>query len=247
MIRKQETKNMDKKLLVVFLSLGLALFAKAETTDITTLENVVYAEALSGTAASSLTMSIKMKNAVPITGFQFDLELPEGVSVAKDEDDFSLIALSGARTTSKKTNYFDSAPQTDGSIRVMASSTRNYTFDGNDGEVVTVELNIAGTIVDGEYPIVIKNIVLSDVTSKTYETDKVEVALTIQSVATPEYEQGDVDGDGIVDVKDVVALINIILGKNSDIYNTADVNKDKVVNYEDVNVLVEMVRSKSYK
>lgn len=46
---------------------------------------------------------------------------------------------------------------------------------------------------------------------------------------------GDVNGDGVVDMEDVVSLINIYLGKTS-IYNISicDINKDKIVDMEDV-------------
>ena len=120
-----------------------------------------------------------MKNTVAMTGFQFDLELPTGVSVATDVDDFYIVALSEERTTDARTNYFDNALQKDGSIRIMASSTKNFTFSGNDGEVATIKVNVANTVADGKYPIILKNIVLSDAGSNSYENDRVEVTLTV--------------------------------------------------------------------
>lgn len=160
---------MKKKLILMLMSLCLAFFAKAEVTDISGIENVVYVESMSCSAGSSSIMSVKMKNTQAITGFQFDLVLPAGITV-KQEDGFYSIELSTVRTTAKKTNYFDSALQLDGSIRVMASSTQNYTFSGNDGEVATIEIAVAGGVADNIYPVTIKNIVLSDAASNSYET-----------------------------------------------------------------------------
>ena len=144
---------MRKNFLMTMICLCLALFAKAEATDVSQIDNTIYAESMSCAAGSSFTMSVKMKNTVAMTGFQFDLELPTGVSVATDADDFYIIELSEERTTAARTNYFDNALQKDGSIRIMASSTKNFTFSANDGEVATIKVNVANTVADGKYPI----------------------------------------------------------------------------------------------
>ena len=174
---------------MTMICLCLALFAKAEATDISQIDNTIYAESMSCAAGSSFTMSVKMKNTIAMTGFQFDLELPTGVSVATDADDFYIIELSEERTTAARTNYFDNALQKDGSIRIMASSTKNFTFSGNDGEVATIKVNVANTVADGKYPIILKNIVLSDAGSNSYENDRVEVTLTVGE-EIPTYDEG---------------------------------------------------------
>ena len=55
-------------------------------------------------------------------------------------------------------------------------------------------------------------------------------------------KRGDVNGDGVVNVTDVTALVNIILGNNTN-YKTlnADVNLDGVVNVTDVTALVNII------
>lgn len=55
---------------------------------------------------------------------------------------------------------------------------------------------------------------------------------------------GDVNGDGKVTIADVTALVNIILGKASDIYNAADVNTDTKVTIADVTALVNIILGK---
>lgn len=178
-----------KNLFLTIACFCLALFAKAETTDISSLENVIYAESLSCTTGSSFAMSVKMKNKVGVTGFQFDLELPSGITVEEDADGFYLIDLSTERTTTARTNYFDSAKQPDNSVRVMASSTKNYTFSGNDGEVAIINISVADDVAEGKYPIVLKNIVLSDAAANSYETERVEIELTVGSESVT-YDEG---------------------------------------------------------
>lgn len=161
--------------------LCLGLVAKAEGTSYSQLPNVVYAESLTAKAGSTVTMSVKMNNEVAMTGFQFDMVLPEGITVPKDEDGFDLIELSTERTTAKRTDYFNSAVQPDGSIRVMCSSTKSYTFNGNEGEVATVQLNIADTIEPGEYTVVLNNIVMSDANAQTYKVSQTTAVVTIEA------------------------------------------------------------------
>ena len=54
--------------------------------------------------------------------------------------------------------------------------------------------------------------------------------------------QGDVNGDGEVNIADINAVINIILGGNGD-YTKADVNGDHEVNIADVNTIINIILS----
>ena len=56
--------------------------------------------------------------------------------------------------------------------------------------------------------------------------------------------QGDVDGDGEVDVTDVNFIINIVLGKNQSV-DTADVNGDGKIDVTDVNNVINIILGKS--
>ena len=178
---------MIRKLIILTLCLSLGLMARAEATDISQYENVVFPVPTTGSAGSAVTVSVEMNNTVNATGFQFDIVLPEGITVATDGDGFYLIALSETRTTSKKTDFFSSALQTDGSVRVMCSSTQSYTFSGNEGEVCTIQLNIAPNVADGNYPIIFNNIEISDAGAVAHRVSKVEGTLTVGST---QYDEG---------------------------------------------------------
>ena len=65
--------------------------------------------------------------------------------------------------------------------------------------------------------------------------------------AIPAENKGDINGDGVVNISDVTALINKILGL-SDYSNTAcDINADGVVNVSDVTDLINMILKSSTK
>ena len=54
---------------------------------------------------------------------------------------------------------------------------------------------------------------------------------------------GDVNGDGDIDISDVVALVNIILSDGTDENSSADVNGDGSVDISDVVALVNIILS----
>jgi uncharacterized protein YjdB len=201
-----------------------------EDTDYTTMDNVIYLERVEAAAGSQLQLSVKMKNTVDIQGFQFDLYLPAGVSVALDEDNFPLAEMSLARTTKKKTDFFDTAIQPDGSMTVLCASTKGYTFSGNDGEVAVITLNIAAELENGELPLIMKNIKLSTPHSQNYITEYMKSTLVISS-----YTLGDVNADGSVDVADFIAIANHILNRTPEVFveKAADVNMDNSIDVAD--------------
>ncbi|MBR1725700.1 MAG: hypothetical protein IJ724_03465 [Muribaculaceae bacterium] len=67
-----------------------------------------------------------------------------------------------------------------------------------------------------------------------------KIGFTMQKV-------GDVNGDGVVDVKDVNQVINVMLGKNitSELLVACDVNGDKQVDVIDVNAIINAMLGKS--
>ena len=207
-------------------------------TDVSELDNVVYIGNVVGCAGRQLMLSVKMKNTVPIQGFGFDLYLPDGVTVAQDEDGFNLVTLSTERTTEKKTNYFDSNVMENGVLRVLASSTGGYTISGTDGEIVRVVVDISADMPEGAYPIILREIALSDNNSQGFETDYVKSTLTLSA-----YTLGDVNGDGKINVVDFTAIANHILGKTLTgfVERAADVNDDGKVNVVDLTAVANII------
>ena len=153
-------------LFLIVLCVMVANAADVKTTDVTKIDNTIYGidakVGIDGTAV----MSVCMKNNIEVPGFQFDIVVPEGFSVPTDEDGYYLIELSTARTSLKNTNVFESAKQSDGSIRVLAASTKLATFKGNDGEVCTIVFQTDGDVKPGTYTVTLKNIVISDTTGQ---------------------------------------------------------------------------------
>ena len=161
---------------------AISLPAHAEVTAVSEIDNVVYIFPVVATSGSEIVLSVKMKNSVPMESFGFDLVLPEGISVATDEDGFVLAELSTERTTTKKTNHFDAQFRSDGSLNVQAYSSNGYTINGNDGEIALIAITIASTLAGGSYPIILKNIAMGDASATSYRTEYVETTITVTKV-----------------------------------------------------------------
>ena len=168
-------------ILLMFSLIGLLAKAQGDT-DISTMDNVVYMNPVTVAAGSQQTLSICMKNTVGIQTVQFDMILPEGIRVALDEDGFEMFSLSTARTTARKMDSFSGVTISDGHYRVLINSTKGNTFDGTDGEIVQVVVNVASTVQQGDYPITFKEIVLVDTGSNGFETEFVQTTLTVSGV-----------------------------------------------------------------
>lgn len=207
-------------------------------TDISQFDNVVFFENAEAFVGKSLTLSLKMNNTMEITGVQCDIYLPEGMTFAKDEDGYYMAELSTERTTASKTNIFDAVLQSDGALRILASSTKSAAFSGNSGEVATIVINVSEDMADGDYPIVIKSIELSDKNGNNYSVSRVKSTVTVAS-----YQPGDVNSDGKVNVADITVIANNILNlpNTAFIEAAADLNGDGKVNVADITCLANLI------
>lgn len=208
-------------------------------TDIAQFANIVYLEEVTASTESTITVPVKMKNAqANIIGFQFDLILPSGVTVAKDEDGFYLIELSTDRTTARK-HTVSAQQQSDGSIRVVCYSNNNSTFSGTSGNVLEVTLQVAADAPTGEQSIKLRDVVMTTPSLDSYNVPWVVSRLTVE-----DYILGDVNGDKLVNVVDVAGVVNLILnsGNTSQLNRkAADVNGDGSINVVDVAGVVNII------
>ena len=209
-----------------------------DDTDILSYENIIYVDKAEASVGSTVTLSLKMNNKIEAVGFQCDFYAPEGTEVAVDDDGYHEIYLSNERTTATRTNVFDFAPQNNGAIRILASSTKVLPFMGNDGEVATILLNLSSDISDGEYPLILRNIVIADAVGNSYSVEYVKTTLTVSS-----YTLGDANGDGKVNIADFTSIANHILGKQQATFveKAADTNQDGIITVADLSGLVQII------
>lgn len=212
-------------------------------TDISHRDNIIYLDKVEAKVGTQITLSIKMKNSAAIRGFQFDLYLPEGVTVAKSPKGKILGALSTDRLPDEDEHSLTFSEQADGAIRFLCSSQYDETFTGNDGEIATLIVNIGDEMEDGDYAIVMKNMKLTETNiNNYYETSYVKSTLTISS-----YMLGDINSDGVVDVSDYTGVANHIHGNTPAGFVTkaADVDVSGTIDVSDYTGIANIIHTGS--
>ena len=98
---------------------------------------------------------------------QFDLYLPEGITVVQDEDEEFLVDT-GSRCTKKHTIGFS---YTDGHYVCMLYSTAKNPLTGNSGDILTITLKADDNVAPGVKTGFFRNVSLSktDATGPTYD------------------------------------------------------------------------------
>lgn len=166
----------------MLLCLMTAGTAMAQATDIETSDNIIYVEPATVDAGTTATLSICMKNSADIRGFQFDMYLPEGVTAKKNNKGRYLCSFNSNRLPEDDEHTLTLGQQEDGSIRFLCGSQYEETFTGTEGEIATIQVDIAADLASGSYPIQLKDMKLTETNiSKYYEHELVETMLTVSS------------------------------------------------------------------
>ena len=142
--------------------------------------NNLYFDNLSISANFVNPISLNLRNSMPVTGFQFELELPEGVTLSEDIAPY----LSTQRTTTQQHGIFDVRRLSNGRYLFVCSSMSNSTFSGCDGEVAVIPLQIAESVQDGDYVCILHNIAITDVNANVERITKAQYVLNVQTIKT---------------------------------------------------------------
>ena len=200
---------------------------------VVTVSNGLYAPDISACYGSQVTLPIRLANTENISGLQFNLTLPEGVSVATKE-------MSNARGASHIVSS-NKDPEADNTYIFTVLSMTGDVISGNEGTLVNVTLQVDDNVAIGQYPITIDNIVLT----KSDET-KINPNTTTSQLNVIEVTMGDVNNDGGIDIADAIGIVNHILKKTASTFVTgaADLNNDGVIDIADAIAVVNIILKK---
>ena len=209
-----------------------------EDTDISAHSDILYFDRTVGVAGSQVVLSLKMRNRLKAVAYQCDLYLPDGVEVAKNADGSYKIELSTERTTAENSNVFKSALQSDGCIRILSASTSNIAYNGNDGEVATIVLQLSDSLEKGDLPIILRNVEIADANSANNVIDFVKSTLTVSA-----YTVGDVNNDGRISITDFTAIVEYLMGNAPAVFieKAADISGDGKISVTDLTSLVPLI------
>ena len=196
--------------------------------------NTLYINDTEALVDSEVKLSVKMHNDVDAEGFGFDLILPYGMTIVSDADGFPMVTLSEERTTVDRTNTFGAALLTayslNRAVRVIAASSNGSAIPAGDGEVCTVRVHVAKGMEEGKYPILLRNISVSDTLARSHDVEQMTSTITVRDLSL-----GDANGDGKVTVADLVAIAHYVMGYPPANFSVsaADANQDSMVNVAD--------------
>lgn len=193
---------------------------------------------ISARYGSRVDLPIYLKNDEVIEGLQFKLTLPEGVSVAEDEE--GLITSTTDRTNGM-TVMGRKDPDADNSYLFVLLSLEGNTITGNEGVFMNVKLNIDSDVDLGDYEIKIEDVYM---TTASYET--LHPAEATSDLIMTDIVMGDVNNDGVINVTDAIGVVNYILKNVPSVFveEAADVNNDGVINITDAIGIVNMILGK---
>ena len=198
----------------------------------------LFASNITAYKGKQVEMPVSLTNEQTIAGFQFDLKLPTGISVAKSGNNYLASLTSRASGLDISVSKLES-----GDYRFVAFSNEANNISGNSGEVLTITLDIPQTATIGESTITIKNVVLTAIVNETSQSVYADNATSTLSVQN--FTLGDTNGDGFINVTDVAGIVTHVSGQTQTNFHeiAADVNNDGLVDANDVTAEINTVKA----
>ena len=209
-----------------------------EVTDIAQMTDAIYITPFTAHSGGTAEIDINLKNAQAATAYIFDLELPEGITVATNSSGKYVDVQSNRHVNhSPKINYRGNNTY---SLSTLSLDSENLA--GNDGTIRKLILDIADNMPEGTYAVRIKKASYAKLNGAL-----VKLQNTTSSVSVEDYIMGDVNGNGHVDIGDAVSVVNYLVGKESQNFmkKAADTNKNGQVDIGDAVGIVNFLVGKT--
>lgn len=183
--------------------IGLDATGGAERRD-----NYMYVDKMSAAAGETFDIVVNLHNGDAVNGFQFDIQLPTGISLVYDEDYEEYDYTKGTRLTRNHSISFRKQP--DGSIRFLClPKDATYNLLGDDGQILILKAKVDDNAINGSYAFLLKNYFLSRGVAENVVLNKVSGNIYI--------------------VNDVITIpaVTVMAGSKSDLAVNLD-NKSKI-------------------
>ena len=187
--------------------IGLDTTGGAERRD-----NYMYVDKMSAAAGETFDIIVNLHNGDAVNGFQFDIQLPTGVSLVYDEDYEEYDYTKGTRLTRNHSISFRKQP--DGSVRFLCLPTdATYNLLGDDGQILILKAKADDNAINGSYAFLLKNCFLSRGVAENVVLNKVSGNIYI--------------------VNDVISIpaVTAMAGSKSDLVVNLD-NKSKINSFQ---------------
>ena len=181
-------------------------------------------------------LPIAMKNEAEIVGFQFDLTLPEGITLALGDGGLPQVTLGDRIADADQAVSVMSVGEGNRTWRFVSYSLQNTAITGTSGTVLSAMLST--TAAQGAYDAQITKAVLT-----RQDGTQLKLQDSAFRIVVCNLDKGDANGDGEVNVTDIVEMVNDIMERPSDRFVdvAADMNIDGEVNVTDIVLVVGVI------
>ena len=182
---------------------------------------------------STLTISLTNEGSEIYNGFQFDLYLPDGITLAKDNNNSFIYQFTDRYTSSGMSSSFRDLGK--GWYRVICYSIKNVCITGNEGALMTLTLQAPEDLTPGE-----RNGALSDVLLSRLDGKGIDCEGSEFSIKTDRIKRGDVNNDGEINLTDALMIVNYLLDRIDPrfIYVNADMDGGHEVLINDALIII---------
>ena len=173
------------------------------------------------------------------------------IIIAKETSDEQMAALEGLGISDEElkqnfTGIIFKVPAGSAKVTVTAETKGNMTLKVKVGKNETMEMGLSGKLkMEVPYNVSEESLVYifagttDENASRGVQNAPEEKSLKIYGIEWEQTVKGDINGDGTVDAKDIVELVNYILGKLDE--KAVDVNGDGVVNIADIVKIINII------
>lgn len=183
-------------------------------------------------------LSVLLTDEETIMGFQFDLELPTGVTVAEKEG-LLMAALTG---NAVNTHSISSSKVGERLYRFVVTPQGSRAISNADGGGMNITIDVADDMAVGTYTMTIKDIEMTVKKAGNVYED-IHPKNSTATLTITEATMGDVNGDGRVSVTDVISMNSYILEEEPAqfIRKVADLNGDGKVTITDMVKVIDII------
>ena len=185
-------------------------------------------------------MNVLLTDEETILGFQFDLQLPDGVTVATDDNGKLMASLTGNATN---THSISSNKISESLYRFMVTPNNLEAISNANGDGMSITIDVDDDMAVGVYDLTIKDIQMTVRRNGTPET--IDVNDNTAKLTISEIIMGDVNGDARVNVTDVIC-IKSYLHENVParfIFKAADMDGNGKVSITDAVLVIDKILS----
>ena len=184
-------------------------------------------------------LNVLLSDEETIMGFQFDLELPAGVTVAEDANNKLMAQLTG---NAVNTHSISSSKISDGLYRFVVTPQGSRAISNASGDGMTITIDVADEVATGTYQMTIKDIEMT-VRKAGNVYEDIHPKNSTATLTVTEAVMGDVNGDGRVSVTDVISMNSYILEEEPAqfIRKVADLNNDGKVTITDMVLVIDII------